>query len=315
MRVLVTGGAGFIGHNLVKTLLSNQYQVNILDIVSNEDSRVKTLIQMGANYFQGDIRDLAAISKAGQGCSHVVHLAAQTSVSASMENKTLNDEINIGGTRNIIEFVNTGEIKKVVSASSAAVYGNCDQMPLIEESAGDCLSPYAESKFQNEQDLLTMVNDDIGVHVLRFFNVYGPGQGTDSNYAAVIPSFIDNIILGNSPTIFGDGNQSRDFIEVSDVISLILLILIDDSETPNDIYNVATQTETSIQELLTLIGNSVSQTESSIEIPPASYQSKRSGDIDSSCASISKVKSAFGWQPKIELKQGILSLVEYELRS
>ncbi len=88
MRVLVTGGAGFIGHNLVKTLLSNQYQVNILDIVSNEDSRVKTLIQMGANYFQGDIRDLAAISKAGQGCSHVVHLAAQTSVSASMENKT-----------------------------------------------------------------------------------------------------------------------------------------------------------------------------------------------------------------------------------
>ncbi len=95
----------------------------------------------------------------------------------------------------------------------------------------------------------------------------------------------------------------------------MFLILIDDSETPNDIYNVATQTETSIQELLTLIGNSISLTESLIEIPPANYQSKRSGDIDSSCASISKVKSAFGWQPKIDLKQGILSLVEYELRS
>ncbi|MGB0464277.1 MAG: NAD-dependent epimerase/dehydratase family protein, partial [Candidatus Poseidoniaceae archaeon] len=210
--MLVTGGAGFIGHNLVKTLLSNQHQVNILDITSSEDSRVKALVQMGASYYQGDIRDSNSITTAGQDCTHIVHLAAQTSVPASVENPTLNDEINIIGTRNIIDFINSHDIKKIVSASSAAVYGNCDQIPLAEESAGDCLSPYAESKFQNESDLFSLVNDSTEVHVLRFFNVYGPGQGTDSNYAAVIPSFVEKIISGQSPTIFGDGSQSRDFV-------------------------------------------------------------------------------------------------------
>ena len=315
MRVLVTGGAGFIGHNLVKALISNQHQVNILDITPSEDSRVKALTQMGASYYRGDIRDSSAITRAGQDCTHIVHLAAQTSVPASVENPTLNDEINIIGTRNIIDFINSHDIKKIVSASSAAVYGNCDQIPLAEESAGDCLSPYAESKFQNESDLFNLVNENTGVHVLRFFNVYGPGQGTDSNYAAVIPSFVEKIISGQSPTIFGDGSQSRDFVEVSDVVGLILQILADENDVPNDVYNVATQTETSILELLQLVSKSVTEIDPSIPIPNVNFEGKRSGDIDISLANIAKVKSAFNWQPKQSIEAGIASLVGHELGS
>ena len=270
---------------------------------------------MGASYYQGDIRDSSAITRAGQDCTHIVHLAAQTSVPASVENPTLNDEINIIGTRNIIDFINSHDIKKIVSASSAAVYGNCDQIPLAEESAGDCLSPYAESKFQNEADLFNLVNENTGVHVLRFFNVYGPGQGTDSNYAAVIPSFVEKIISGQSPTIFGDGSQSRDFVEVSDVVGLILQILADGNDVQNDVYNVATQTETSILELLQLISKSVKEIDPSIPIPKVNYRGKRSGDIDISLANIAKVKSAFNWQPKQSIEAGIASLVGHELGS
>ena len=313
--MLVTGGAGFIGHNLVKALITNQHQVNILDITPSEDSRVKALIGMGASYYQGDIRDSSAITRAGQDCTHIVHLAAQTSVPASVENPTLNDEINIIGTRNIIDFINSHDIQKIVSASSAAVYGTCDQIPLAEESAGECLSPYAESKFQNEADLFNLVNDNTGVHILRFFNVYGPGQGTESNYAAVIPSFVEKIISGKSPTIFGDGSQSRDFVEVSDVVSLILQILTDQNNIPNDVYNVATQTETSILELLQLISKSVTEIDPSIPIPKVNHQGKRSGDIDISLADIAKVKSAFNWQPKQSIEEGIASLVAFELGS
>ena len=312
--MLVTGGAGFIGHNLVKALISDQHQVNILDITTSEDSRVKALIKMGASYYQGDIRILA------QSLEQVRLYSYRSSrrsnmVPASVENPTLNDEINIIGTRNIIDFINSHDIKKIVSASSAAVYGNCDQIPLAEESAGDCLSPYAESKFQNEADLFNLVNDSTGVHVLRFFNVYGPGQGTDSNYAAVIPSFVEKIISGQSPTIFGDGSQSRDFVEVSDVVGLILQILADENDVQNDVYNVATQTETSILELLQLISKSVKEIDPSIPIPKVNYQGKRSGDIDISLANIAKVKSAFNWQPKQSIEAGIASLVGHELGS
>ena len=314
MRVFVTGGAGFIGHHLVKTLLDDNHQVNILDIVSKENSRVKMLVKMGANYFEGDIRDVSVVASAGKGCTHVVHLAAQTSVAASFVDKAENHQINVNGTRNIIDFVNSNDIVKVLAASSAAVYGDCEQLPLGEEMAGNCLSPYAESKYQNETELLSLVNDKTSVSVLRFFNVYGQGQGIDSNYGAVIPSFIDKITSGLSPTIFGNGKQSRDFIEVSDVVGLIKQILLSEKQLSNDVYNVATQTETSIEQLLRIIANAASKSNTINAVPSAIYVDKRGGDITSSCANISKIKSAFDWEPKIALEQGISALVEHELK-
>ncbi|DAC58012.1 MAG TPA: NAD-dependent epimerase/dehydratase family protein, partial [Candidatus Poseidoniaceae archaeon] len=131
---------------------------------------------------------------------------------------------------------------------------------------------------------------------------------------AVIPSFIQRIISGQSPIIFGDGSQSRDFIAVSDVVDLIIHILVNSNNPKNGVYNVATQTETSINELLRIIKTSISQTDNDIEIPEIKYQRKRSGDITSSCADISKTVNSFGWSPKVSLAQGIKSLVEFELR-
>ncbi|MBK71247.1 MAG: LPS biosynthesis protein WbpP [Euryarchaeota archaeon] len=314
LRVLVTGGAGFIGRNLVKDLLANNFAVSVIDTVSSSDKKAQSLIQLGAHYYNGDIRDLPSIEQAGEGCSHIVHLAAQTSVPASLANPELNDEVNLNGTLNIIRYSNSNNIKKVVFASSAAVYGNCEDVPLVEESAGSCLSPYAKSKFQNEKDLLSLMSKEPQVHILRFFNVYGPGQDTNSSYAAVIPSFIQRIISGQSPIIFGDGSQSRDFIAVSDVVDLIIHILVNSNNPKNGVYNVATQTETSINELLRIIKTSISQTDNDIEIPEIKYQRKRSGDITSSCADISKTVNSFGWSPKVSLAQGIKSLVEFELR-
>ena len=314
LRVLVTGGAGFIGRSLVKELLDNNFSVNVIDTVSSSDNKAQSLTQLGAKYYTGDIRDLSSIEQAGEGCSHIVHLAAQTSVPASIENPELNDEVNINGTLNIIRYSNSNNIKKVVFASSAAVYGNCEDVPLVEESAGSCLSPYAESKFQSEKDLLSLMSSEIQVHILRFFNVYGPGQDTNSSYAAVIPSFIHRITSGQSPTIFGDGSQSRDFIAVSDVVDLITHILLNSNNPKNGVYNVATQTETSINELLRIINTSISEIDNSIEIPEIRYQEKRLGDITSSCADISKVVNSFSWSPKISLAHGVKSLVELALR-
>ena len=158
------------------------------------------------------------------------------------------------------------------------------------------------------------MNDKTSVSVLRFFNVYGQGQGIDSNYGAVIPSFIDKITSGLSPTIFGNGKQSRDFIEVSDVVGLIKQILLSEKQLSNDVYNVATQTETSIEQLLRIIANAASKSNTIKAVPSAIYVDKRGGDITSSCANISKVKSAFDWEPKIALEQGISALVEHELK-
>ena len=314
MRVLVTGGAGFIGRSLVKELLANNFTVNVIDTVSSSDKNAQSLIQLGAHYYNGDIRDLTSVEQAGSHCSHIVHLAAQTSVPASIENPELNDDINLRGTKNIINYANSNNIKKVIFASSAAVYGNCEDIPLVEESAGDCRSPYAESKFQSEKDLLSLMSRETQVHILRFFNVYGPGQDANSNYAAVIPSFIQRITSGQSPTIFGDGSQSRDFIAVSDVVNLITQILLNHNNPQNGVYNVATQTETSISELLRIITTSISEIDNTIEIPEIRYEEKRLGDITSSCADISKVVNSFGWSPKIDLAKGIKSLVEFELR-
>ena len=206
----------------------------------------------------------------------------------------------------------------LIYASSAATYGDgsmgyTDSHEIVSKLQP--LNPYGQSKNNFDAWAIAQKRQPYFWAGFKFFNVYGPGQGTDSNYAAVIPSFVEKIISGQSPTIFGDGSQSRDFVEVSDVVGLILQILADGNDVQNDVYNVATQTETSILELLQLISKSVKEINPSIPIPKVNYQGKRSGDIDSSCASISKVKSAFGWQPKIDLKQGILSLVEYELRS
>ena len=313
MKILVTGGAGFIGHHLVTDLLQKQCQVNILDVVDISDNRVEYLVSLGANYFQGDITNYEDIIEAGRGCDHVVHLAAQISVPRSIQEPGLNDSINIHGTRNVIQFANNSSIRKIIFSSSAAVYGDCETNPIKEDYKGELQSPYAISKLQNEKDLLNLVDESICVHILRFFNVYGSGQNLSSGYGAVIPSFIKSLSLGNSPIIYGDGNQTRDFIHVSDVVGLITKIILKHNTQTRGCYNVATQKETSVLQLFETIRIILVENFDYDPLPDAIFQSKRAGDIDRSFADISATKAHHIWSPKISIEQGLRALIQHQL--
>ena len=309
VKVLVTGGAGFIGHHIVVALLENNYQVNILDIKPVSDEKVEHLVKLGGNYFHGDITNYSDITEAGTGCNQIVHLAAQTSVPESIKNPKLNNQVNIEGTKNLIRFANENKIEKLVFSSSAAIYGDCGLNPIKEEYRGEIQSPYAVSKLQNEQDLLELLDDGIGVHILRFFNVYGGGQSLTSSYGAVIPSFINLLISGKSPVIFGDGMQTRDFIHVSDVVKLIAEI-IQQGKFNRDCFNVATQTETMISDLLKIIKDKIAENIPSFSLPETVYQPERPGDISNSCADITRTKAHYDWEPTISIVEGIDSLIK-----
>ena len=309
VKVLVTGGAGFIGHHLVAALLENNCQVNILDTKQVSDEKVEHLVKLGGKYFHGDITNYSDIAEAGNGCTHIVHLAAQTSVPESIQNPKLNNQVNIEGTKNVIRFANENNIEKLVFSSSAAIYGDCRLNPIKEEYRGEIQSPYAVSKLRNEQDLLELLDDAIGVHILRFFNVYGGGQSLTSSYGAVIPSFINLLMSGKSPVIFGDGRQTRDFIHVSDVVKLIAEI-IQQGKFNRNCFNVATQTETTISDLLTIIKAKIEENIPSISLPETTYQPERPGDISNSCADIARTKAHYDWEPTISITEGIDSLIK-----
>ncbi len=311
MRVLVTGGAGFIGHHLVTELLSKNIAVNILDLAEQNGNSVKSLIQLGATYFQGDITDVNSIQTAIKGCDNIVHLAAQTSVQLSMSNPEHNNLVNINGTNNLIEIANQASIKKIIFASSAAVYGDSKKLPLVEQSAGICLSPYAQSKFQCEHDLLERSNSV--VYSLRFFNVYGSGQNSESGYSAVIPAFIKSLMNHQKVTIYGDGNQTRDFIHVQDVVCLITQLLRLEEMNESGIYNVASQTELSVNQLYSLISNKLYSIDNKFVLSEPQYSKPREGDILRSYADISKTNAAFGWRPGVNIEKGLESLIKFHL--
>ncbi|MGY8781633.1 MAG: SDR family NAD(P)-dependent oxidoreductase, partial [Fidelibacterota bacterium] len=254
-RVLITGGAGFIGSTVAINSLNRGHEVVVLDNLSSGSIKVlEHLKSLGADTIIGDIRDSNSVINAMQGCDAVVHLAAQISVPASIANPQENKSINVEGTQQILNYCNQFDVKRVVIASSAAVYGQEDRMPLKEENAGDLLSPYAVSKWENEQQIIASRLNGQNAVALRFFNVYGPGQKADGGYAAVIPKFIDMMINGKAPTMNGDGLHTRDFVHVDDVSKLILSIIEDEwFAVENHVYNVGTGNKTSLLDLVASI--------------------------------------------------------------
>jgi len=311
-KILVTGGAGFIGSNVVKSLLRAGYKVSILDNLSTSNLDIIELIkQRGAEFTQGDIRDQDAIEKAMIGCDHVIHLAAQTSVSYSIQYPEETHQINVIGAQLVFETAAKNGVNKIISASSAAVYGNCNNLPLDEDDAGELLSPYAHSKWENERQIIDLRDKGIQAVSLRFFNVYGKGQNASGGYAAVIPAFVDRMVQGKPPCIFGDGSQTRDFIHVDDVSSLILQIVEKKwFAVGNHAYNVATQTATSLQQLVNEINSAIlSHSPSKRRIEPI-FETQRDGDILHSFASSQRAATDYGWSSRKEFSQGINELVE-----
>ena len=314
-QLLITGGAGFIGSNFAKTSINRGWKVRILDNLSTGLQSIADELELnGAEIIIGDIRDELLLDKAIEGCDAVVHLAAQVSVPLSVSNPEETMSINVDGTSKVIAACLKHGVKRLIIASSAAVYGETESLPLKEEDAGHILSPYAESKWENETQIIDARKKGLQATALRFFNVYGDGQRPDGAYAAVIPKFADMMAQGIVPQINGDGLQTRDFVHVHDVCEAIYSLIEGDWKADKfHVYNVATQTKITLLELVEAINTSLSSfLPDYIHISPA-HGPERVGDIRHSMASIERIQSTLDWSPKVGFEEGIKGLLQERL--
>lgn len=295
MKVLITGGAGFIGKHLVKNILKNNFQVTIFDNFSNSDREsILDLIKMGAKIIDGDITNIQEISDAVKNHEVIVHLAALISVEESIKNPSKTFHINIDGTKNVLEACKKNNIKKIVVASSSAVYGECElDFKLSEETKLKPISPYGKSKAKMEQEIIKFVSEyKMNYVILRFFNIFGLGQS--SEYAGVITKFIDRIKKNESLEIFGNGMQTRDFISILDVVNAINNTI---SSKSNGIYNIGSGKIITIKELAEKM---ILWSGKKLEIK---FLPSKKGDIMFSQADIHLSKKELKYVPKFGLEE------------
>jgi UDP-glucose 4-epimerase len=287
MKVLVTGGAGFIGRAVCRALLKASHVPFILDDFSSSQEE-----HLPCDYLLGDIRNVNDVQNALRGCDAVVHLAALVSVPLSIEKPQLTQEINIDGFSNILT-----EVKKLkltgpmIFASSAAVYGNLNKAPVSEADAAMAtpLSPYAASKIENEKQAAASSANTIG---LRFFNVYGPGQEPKNPYSGVLSILADTAAQGKTFTVFGDGGQTRDYIYVDDVAAAIVALL-DNPPAGHSVFNVGTGLAVTLNQLIGLVEIVTGREVVRADAP------ERAGDIRKSCSDVTALKAALpGWAPR-----------------
>ncbi len=299
-KVLITGGAGFIGAHVANAAAHAGWDVHILDLVAQHPQ-----IHPKIKFIQGDVRDKGTVEDILSGFEAVVHLAAQISVPDSFADPEKTHSINVEGTQIILEASRKFGVDKVIVASSAAVYGRVASLPLKEDAAGDCISPYAESKWENENQVDLFRNLGLNSIALRFFNVYGPGQSADNSYASVIPKFLDLMIQGKNPTIYGNGKQTRDFIHVDDVAGAIIKLLELDAPYVYSVANVCTEKEHSILDIVSIITKGLNKTNQEIN---CLFEEPREGDIFHSCGSNGRLRSMISWKPEFNFEDSILKL-------
>ena len=303
MRVFITGGAGFIGSHVCEKLLQLGHEVVIYDNMSTGYNQIE-----GANIVSGDIRNLEDIVRAMQGCTHVAHLAAMSSVPASVVNPELSAAVNLQGTLNVLHAAEKVGIQRIVFSSTAAIYGNANQMPVTEDSVASCQSPYAEDKLAAE---VAILNSDIEAISLRYFNVHGPRQDPNGAYAAVVPSFIHKLMEGKSPIIYGNGEATRDFVTVADVANANVLALTIESESAaNQVYNVASGTSISISNLFNTLRDLLAEKNPEIALIEPTLQPAREGDVLHSSASIEKARNLLGFNPENDPHLALAATVE-----
>jgi UDP-N-acetylglucosamine 4-epimerase len=318
-KVLVTGGAGFIGSNLVETLLNQDNYVVCLD---NFSTGKRWNIEPFLNHqsfklIEGDIRNIEDCRKAVESVNFVLHQAALGSVPRSINDPVTSNDVNVGGFLNMLVAARDAGIKRFVYAASSSTYGDHPALPKKEEIIGKPLSPYAITKYVNE--LYANVFADLyGIETigLRYFNVFGKRQDPDGAYAAVIPKFIKSLISGESPVINGDGTQSRDFTYVENVVQINqLALLTNNPNAVNTVYNVAFGENTSLNELYhQLIANLSEFRKEIAQITPA-FGPPRKGDVLHSLASIDKAKELLGYQPQYSLALGLKEAIRWYYES
>ena len=303
-KVVVTGGAGFIGSNLADKLIDRGYGVTIIDNLSTGKlSNLDSAIASGkAEFVRGNITNLALLQKTFSGADYVFHQAALPSVPRSINDPKTSHNINITGTLNVLIAARDNSVKKVIYASSSSVYGDTPTLPKVEDMSPNPLSPYAVTKLTGEYYCSVFNNVyDLKTVCLRYFNVYGPRQDPNSPYAAVIPLFLNSILAGESPVIYGDGEQTRDFTFVGDVADANILAAERDA---TGIFNLGNSQRITINELVNRIIDFVGNK----SVKP-DYRETRPGDIVHSLADISKAK-AFGYNPKYNMENGLKETLE-----
>jgi len=302
MKSLVTGGAGFIGSNIVAELLAQGHDVTVLDnLLSGYRSNLDPFPQV--RFIEGDVRDPAAVSEAVQGAEVVFHHAASVGNKRSIDNPLEDAEINVLGTIQVLQGCREAKVRKIVTASSAGIFGELVTMPILEDHPIEPDSPYGCTKLAKEKLCLAYAKlYDIEAVCLRYFNVYGPNQRFDA-YGNVIPIFVFQMLRNEQLTIFGDGEQTRDFINVKDVVQANLKAA--QAVGVSGAFNLGSASRITINRLVDLIAEAAG-----IDLVPE-YGPERPGDVRHSLADVSAAEEAFGFKPMVDLEEGLATYLAW----
>jgi UDP-glucose 4-epimerase len=306
-KVLVTGGAGFIGSNLTESLLKKKHFVRVLDDFSTGK---KENLKFNRSYpslevVKGDIRDPRTCKKAIKGVEYIFHQAALPSVQRSVEDPETSNAVNVGGTLNILLAAKEEGVKRVIYASSSSIYGDTPTLPKDEEMPSDPLSPYALQKYIGEKYCRLFYQlYDLDTVSLRYFNIFGPKQDPNSVYSAVIPRFIDALLQGRPPIIFGDGEQSRDFTFIENVVQANLLAM-SAKHLHGEAMNIACGKRISLNQLMIVLKEILGS-----KLSPV-YQESRKGDVRHSLADIRMAKQILNYEPEVGIEDGLKKTMEY----
>jgi len=305
MTYLVTGGAGFIGSNIVEELVRKGEKVKVLDnFSSGRRNNIAHLLDK-IEVVEGDVRDFWTVIQATKGVDYILHQAALPSVQRSVNNPLTSNEVNINGTLNLLEAAKEYGIKRFIYASSSSVYGDTPTLPKIEDMPPKPLSPYAITKLAGEEYCQTFSKlYDLPTVCLRYFNVFGTRQDPTSQYSAVIPKFIRLLLDKKTPVIYGDGEQSRDFTFVKNVVEANILACQSDI-SKGEVINIACGESFSLNQLVSLLNEIIGT-----NIKPE-YAQAKPGDVKHSLADVSKAKKVLGYEPKMSFAEGMKKTVEW----
>lgn len=305
MRILVTGGAGFIGSHTVERLLREGHSVRVLDNLSTGRRDNLAAVAGEVELLEGDVRDLAMVRRAMAGADAVLHLAALGAVARSVADPLATHAVNATGTLHVLVAAREAHVRRVVFASSSSVYGDTPELPKHEEMTPSPLSPYAVTKVNGEH-YCAVFHRLYGLETvaLRYFNVFGPRQDPTSRYSAVVPRFIQALLEGQAPTIYGDGQQSRDFTYIANVVEANVLAL---RAAPGlgGAYNVACGQRVTVGHLARTLAGLLGSQVAPVHAPP------REGDVRHSLADLRRVQEALGYQPLVSFEEGLARTVAW----
>jgi UDP-N-acetylglucosamine 4-epimerase len=313
-KILVTGGAGFIGSNLCEVLLRKKNKVICLDnFATGKRNNIAAFLEdSNFTFIEGDIRNLDDCMLATSGVDYILHQAALGSVLRSIKDPITTNDVNISGFLNMLVAAKNHKVKRFVYAVSSSTYGDSKVLPKVESNIGKPLSPYAITKYVNEL-YAGIFAETYGLETigLRYFNVFGKRQDPNGAYAAVIPKFVSQLMAGESPVVNGDGNYSRDFTYIDNVIQANLLSLVASPNAVNTVYNVAFGDRNTLNDLLRYLKEYLSEFDAKIANVVVKYGPNRVGDIPHSHASVDKAKQMLNYNPQFSLQQGLKEAVHW----